>query len=58
MRDTLNKQIDSRADMIAAQRALVMIKRNSNLDVHDYGCWMFPPVAAEQVNTVSAQISA
>lgn len=58
MRDSIVKQIDSRADMIAAQKAMVAIKRNSNLDVHDYGCWMFPPVSTDQQSPVSAQISA
>jgi hypothetical protein len=38
--DTISKVIEGRGEMINAQRVMVSIKGNSNLDVYDYGCWM------------------
>lgn len=38
--DGIAKVVDGRGDMIQAQRTLVTIKDNSNLDVYDFGCWM------------------
>lgn len=37
---SLHKSVESRADMIDAQRVMVAIKGDSNLDVYDFGCWM------------------
>ena len=42
MSNSLAKAVDSRGDMIDAQRVLVAIKGDSNLDVYDFGCLMFP----------------
>lgn len=38
--DSMTKAVESRADMIQAQRTMVSIKDNSNLEVYDFGCWM------------------
>lgn len=40
MGDSISKVIEGRGEMINAQRVLVSLKGNSNLDVYDYGCWM------------------
>jgi len=37
---SLQKSLGSRGDLINAQRAMVAIKADSNLDVYDFGCWM------------------
>lgn len=37
---SITKSTESRGDMIDAQRAMVAIKADSNLDVYDFGCWM------------------
>lgn len=39
--NSLLKSIESRAHMIEAQRAMVHLKSKSNLEVYDFGCWMF-----------------
>lgn len=39
MGDLISKAIDGRGDLIAAQRVMVSIKENSNLEVVDIGCW-------------------
>lgn len=38
--NSIMKSIESRAHMIEAQRAMVLLKGKSNLDVFDFGCWM------------------
>jgi hypothetical protein len=35
---SLNKCVESRADMIEAQKVMITIKNDSNLDVYDFGC--------------------
>lgn len=35
---SLSKCVESRADMIDAQRVMIAIKGESNLDVYDFGC--------------------
>lgn len=37
---SMTRSIESRESLIDAQRALVAIKGDSNLDVYDFGCWM------------------
>jgi hypothetical protein len=39
MSEVLTKAVEGRGDLIAAQRVMVSIKGNSNLDVVDLGCW-------------------
>ncbi|MCI4589570.1 hypothetical protein MOK15_05630 [Sphingobium sp. BYY-5] len=56
---SLNKSVESRADMIDAQRVMVAIKRDSNLDIYDYGCWMFPAMeSTQQASSVPTQVDA
>jgi hypothetical protein len=37
---SISKAVESRGEMINAQRALIAIKGSSNLDVYDFGCFM------------------
>ena len=36
--DGFSKAVEGRRSIVAAQRALVLLKQGSNLDVYDFGC--------------------
>lgn len=42
LESSIQKSLGSRGDLIDAQRAMVVIKDDSNLDVYDFGCWIGP----------------
>ncbi|OJY61929.1 MAG: hypothetical protein BGP16_15465 [Sphingobium sp. 66-54] len=50
----LVKAIDSRAEIINAQRVMVSIKANSNLDTLDFGCLMGPWMSGDRPTPAKA----
>lgn len=55
MSNSISRAVDMRADVIEAQRVLVTLKQNSNLDIYDFGCLMFPAAHADQTPGDQAQ---